>query len=161
MRIYRTNSVLELSTWDDKKRAFIRITPGLDGAGKGQPKPGEQRFDYDKTCSISFKTLEMFQASFKFLGLSQGVELELKKFGDMSKSVGDGDAKRQLKASMYNGKISIMMNDGDNKASITIEADESYAIAKWFEVNAQRYAVEESIEDEARKREAVKNKSEN
>lgn len=159
MRIYRTNSVLALSTWDAKQRSFIEITPGLEGAGKGQPKPGEQRFDYEKTCRISFRTLEMFQASFKFLGMAQGQELELKKFADMSKSVGDGDAKKQLRANIYNGKISVSMTDGDKKANISLEPDEAYAIAKWFEVNAQRYAVDECIAEEARKREAAQSKN--
>jgi len=159
MRIYRTNSVIELSIWGAEKRAFIRITPGIAGASKGQPQAGEVRFDYDKTCSISFRTLEMFQASFKFLGMSQGVEVELKKFADMSKSVGKGDAKKQLTANIYNGKVSIMMREGDKKANISLESDEAYAIAKWFEVHAQRFAVEEALESEERAREAAMNKS--
>jgi len=155
MEIFRTTSKLELKQWAGKRRVFIELSPAIPGV-KGQPQAGEQRFDYTKKVRISFRTVEMFTAAYKFLGLAHGAELELKKFADMSKSVGTGDDKKQLLVNKYNDKISVSIKSGDNKVSINIEPEESYAIGKWFEAQATRFALLESDEEDGKASDAVK-----
>jgi hypothetical protein len=158
MKIYRTNSVLSLSVWEEKKRVFFELSPALEGV-KGQPKPGEQRYDYSKACKISFRVLDCFTAAYNFMALAQGADVEMKKFADMSKSVGAGDQKKSLNVKRgTNGNVQVYMKDGDNSANIGLSSEEAYAVSKWLEVNAQRWAVEEALGDDAKRREAILNK---
>lgn len=142
MKLYRTNSVLALTTWDEKGKAFIEITPGLDGASKGQPKPGEKRFDYGKTLRISFQVADMLMTSFRFIGLSHGDQsCGFKKFADMSKveASTNNDKKTLTVALLEKGGVSIGLTHGENRSNIVVSSEEAYAIGKWFEFIAQRF----------------------
>lgn len=151
MKLYRTNSVLALTTWDEKGKAFIEITPGLDGASKGQPKPGEKRFDYSKTLRISFQVADMLIASYKFIGMSHGVKLDFKKFADMAKveNSANNDKKSLNVALLDKGGVAIGLIQGDSKCSITVSQEEAYAIGKWFEFQAQRFILSGAAAKEA------------
>lgn len=141
MRIYRTSSMIECSMWEEKQKALLKITPAADGAGKGQPKAGEKRFDYDKTISISFSTVDMLTSAFKLENMARGIEgVEIKKYADMSKVAESKDnSQKQLKvASMTGGNIAFNLSHGTNKANIVLSPEETYAIAKWFEFQAQK-----------------------
>ena len=143
LRIYRTTTVLTLTTWDDKNKAFIELTPALDGASKGQPKPGEKRYDYDKTLRISFQPVDMLTASYKLEGMSKGAPLELQKFGDMSK-VANSDSKDKKSLSIKptgkpEGGVYVNLSVGADKINVTLSNEEAYAISRWFDIQAQKF----------------------
>lgn len=150
MRIYRTTSMIELSMWPEKQRAFIKITPAAAGATKGQPKAGEKRFDYDQTISISFTTVDMLTTSFKLDGMANGKELEIKKFADMSKvaASADNDQKQLKIAPMSGGNVSFNMSHGTKKANIILSPEETFAISKWFEFQAQKLILTAELKSE-------------
>lgn len=141
MKIYRTQTVLTLSTWDEKRKAFIEITPAFDGASKGQPKPGEKRYDYDNTVRISFQVLDMLTASYKLISMAHGdTEASLEKFGDMAKVANSAsNDKKKLSVKPGDKGVSFYLSQGDKKVSITLNPEEVYAIGMWFQFQAQKF----------------------
>lgn len=150
MRIYRTTSMIELSMWAEKQRAFIRITPAAEGATKGQPKAGEKRFNYDETIAISFTVVDMLTTSYSLEGMSKGIEgLEVKKFADMSKvAASDNNDQKKLTIAPYKENISFNLSHGTKKANITLSPAETYTIAKWFEFQAQKLILTSDLKQE-------------
>lgn len=154
MKFYRTNTVLSLSTWDEKTKTFLELTPARDGASKGQPKPGEKRYDYDRTVRISFQVSDMLIAAYHFLGLAHGQKMEYSKFADPSKSPhGNGAETKSLKVFLGDkGGVFVGLTQGSTKLAFTLTFAEAYAIGKWFEIQAQKYvagAAEYSSEGDA------------
>lgn len=145
LKIYRTATVLTLTTWDEKNKAFMEITPAKDGAAKGQPKPGEKRYDYDKTLRISFKPLDMLVAAFKLQAMSHGVSEKLEKIGDMSKVAGS-DSKDKKFLNIFpsdKGGVFVGLSMGSEKVSMILNNEEIFAIAKWFEIQAAKFFVKD------------------
>lgn len=150
-KIYRTAATLEMSTWDtkieDKKvipvnKAIMELAPALPGNSKGQPKPGEKRYDYDKRLKISFNPTDMLLASYNLQLFASGVQLEkdFTKYGDVSKANPDKAGKRTLKMNLGdNGSVRISLSASkDEFVNIQIDKSEAYALAKWFELNYAR-----------------------
>lgn len=152
LKFYRTNSCVGISQWDDKKRVMLEVSPAADGAGKGQPKAGEVRFDYKKAINISFTVGDMLKAAYTLIGMSQGAELEYSKFADLSKSTNsDGNDKKSLKISAgNNGGFFVGMIKGKEKVSITLDESELYALGRYLEFSAQKYiAIPDFVREEA------------
>ena len=141
MKIYRTQTVLTLSTWDEKRKAFIEITPAFEGASKGQPKPGEKRYDYDKTLRISFQVVDMLTASYKLISMAHGdTETSLEKFGDMAKVANSAsNDKKKLNIKPGDKGIGFYLSQGDQKVAITLSPEEVYAVGMWFQFQAQKF----------------------
>jgi hypothetical protein len=141
LKFYRTNSCVGVSQWDAQKRVMLEVSPSMEGASKGQPKPGEHRYNYEKAIRISFTLGDMLTASYTLIGMSQGVELEYQKFADMSKSQNaTGDEKKSLKISASDkGGFFVGMISGKEKVSIILNPEELYALGKYLEFSAQKY----------------------
>jgi hypothetical protein len=141
MKIYRTQTVLTLSTWDEKRKAFIEITPSFEGASKGQPKPGEKRYDYDKTLRISFQPVDMLTASYKLISMAHGdTEITLEKFGDMAKVANSASTdKKKLMVKPGEKGVGFYLSQGEAKVMITLNPEECYAIGMWFQFQAQKF----------------------
>lgn len=141
MKIYRTTSVINVSRWDSEKRVMFEMSPAMPDAGKGQPKAGDKRFDYDKGCRLSFKGAELLTYAYQFIALSQGVEVEVSKFVDKSRSAASNSNIRvSLTAKPGNkGGVFIGMSGGENKVNMNLGFEEAYAIGKYLEFAAQDY----------------------
>jgi len=153
MEFFRTGAKLRLSTWDKHKKAFIELIPAIDPNMKGQPKPGEKRYAYDKAIRISFTGPDLLTGAFKFIGMSHGIKCELEKFADLSKSthVESNDKKKLTVKPLDNSTgISIYITEGAKKANINLSFEESYAIGKWFETAADYFIKMDIAEDNAR-----------
>ncbi len=145
MFFHRTTSKLALKTWPEKFFAFVELTPSLEGAAKGQPKPGEHRYDYDRSIRIKFTPSDLYQCAYHLLGLTQGVrDLKYTKYADLSKSEhSDSNDKKQLTiSSNEKGGVSFFMSQNDKKINITISEAEAYAVSKWMEAIANNYSTE-------------------
>lgn len=133
LRIFRAQAVLVLSPWAAKQRLMLEISPAVAGV-KGQPKPGEKRFEYDKKIRISFTTAFMLQFSYDLQELIKSGKGEIKKFADMSKSVGDDSDKKTLSViARDNGDIGFALFKGTDKVNISITKSDAYAIVKHIE----------------------------
>jgi hypothetical protein len=141
LKFYRTNSCVGVSQWDAQKRVMLEVSPAIENNVKGQPKPGEHRFAYDKAIRISFTVDSMLTASYTLIGMSQGVEMEYQKFADMSKSQNaTGDEKKSLKISASDkGGFFVGMISGKERVNIVLSPEELYALGKYLEFSAQKY----------------------
>jgi len=160
MKIYRTTTVLTLSTWDEKRKAFIEITPAFEGRGKGQPKPGEKIYDYDKTIRISFQLVDMLTTAYRLIAMAHGKDASFDKFADMSKVANSASMDKKILSVKLGDKggIYFSLSFGKEKASINLSQEETYAIGKWFEFQAQKFVHIIDNDEEASKLEALKEK---
>lgn len=142
MNIFRRNAKINVSRWDKEKRIMFEMSPSVEGA-TGQPKAGEQRYDYDKAIRISFKGVDILSAAYTLIGISQGAELELEKFADMSKSSAEGDAKKSLKVFVGDKGIFVGMIMGKQKVNCTISPGESYALGMYLQTVANYWILQE------------------
>lgn len=149
MEFFRTGAKLRLSAWDKHKKAFIELIPAIDPNMKGQPKPGEKRYAYDKAIRISFSGPDVLIAAYKFIGMSHGLKHELEKYADLSKSthVESNDKKKLVVKPGTTSGVSIFLSQGDQKVNITLSLEEAYAIGKWFEIVADRFIKVDIDED--------------
>lgn len=145
-KIYRTGAALEMSTWEKTEKAgkvvpvnkaIMEIAPAYANRSKGQPKPGEKIYDYDKRIKISFNPTDMLIASYNLQLFAQGVALDkaYTKYGDLSKVDPSKEGKKTLTMNLgTNGAITIRLSvSKDEFVSITIDKAEAYALARWFE----------------------------
>ena len=140
MDIFRTNSKLSVQPWDDLLKCTFSLAPALAGNSKGQPKAGEQRYDYDKKINITMSIDEMLKCSYHLMLLAYNIETKYDKYADPSKSAhSSGDKKRLTISAGKESGISIFISQGDNKCSLTIGNDEAFALAKWLEIKAGYY----------------------
>jgi len=145
-KIYRTTAALEMSTWEKTEKAgkviavnkaIMEVAPSLPTASKGQPKPGEKRYDYEKRLKISFNPTDMLVFAYNLQLFVAGVKLEkaYTKYGDLSKVDPTKAGKKTLTANLGdNGAVNVTISQPDgHKVSITIDKAEAWALAKWFE----------------------------
>lgn len=152
-KLYRTTAALEMSTWEKSEKngktvlinkATMEITPALPDAPKGQPKPGEKRYDYDKHLKISFNPTDMLIASYNLQLIAAGTKLPkaYTKYGDPSKTDSTSkDGKKTLTINLGDTgavNISLSQTTGE-RVNITIDKAEAYALAKWFECTYNKF----------------------
>ena len=137
MRVYRTGAVLSLNVWDETK-ASLELSPAFDPNKKGQPKPGEKLYNYEKLIRITFSTFDMLLVAFKLEQLAHGQKVEYVKYADMSKVEGSNNSdKKSLKiACLSEGKVAINISRATDKVSIVVSTDDCYALSEWFRVRA-------------------------
>jgi hypothetical protein len=140
MDIFRANSKLALSTWDDKLLVMFGLSPARPDKAKGQPKAGDVCYDYDKKVNISLNAEKMLRISYHLMLLAYNIDTKYEQYADPSKSQhATGEKKKLTISSGKDNGISIYLSQGENKVGITVGADEAYAIAKWLEATATRY----------------------
>lgn len=143
-KIYRTTAALEMSTWEKTEKngrtvpvnkAIMELAPSLPGAAKGQPKPGEKRYDYDKRLKISFNPTDMLVFAYNLQLFVSGVKLDkpYTKYGDLSKVDPTKAGKKTLTANLGdNGAVNLNISQDAQKVSITIDKAEAWALSEWF-----------------------------
>lgn len=142
MDFFRTKSKTRISTWDEKKLIILEITPALETAAKGQPKPGDIRFDKDKSCTISFHAEEAIKCAWYLSKLCNGMEVTYSKHADTSKVEGaDGGVQKQLSIvkSKNEGGVMFSLKHGDRSATIILDYAETYVVQKYLESKALGY----------------------
>lgn len=139
----KLNSKLDISVWEKNQatgefvgKAILELSPAFPNNPKTQPKEGEKRFDYSKKIKISFNTTDMLKCAYHLKVIAYGGTTEYKKFGDTSKVAGSETAEKKSLSIKSNdkGQAQVFLSSGkDNSVSIYLDADEAYALAKWFE----------------------------
>lgn len=147
LEFYRTTSMLRIDTWVNEEKdirlCMLQIAPALEGNPKGQPKPGEKRFNYDNAINISFNEQQCLIGAFSLLELAYGGDSKYEKFADLSKvenATANDKKKLCVQKNEKNGGISFYLSQGETKkCNITLSNAEVYAIAKWLEAQGLRF----------------------
>lgn len=143
-KIVKSSSCLEMGLWEVNiktgevvNKASLEMSPAFPDNPKTQPKPGEKRYDYKKKIKISFNPTDMLKCAYHLKIIAFGGGSEFKKYGDKSKVAGS-TSNEKVSLSIKNndrGQAQVFLSSTlDNKnVSIYLDADETYALAKWFE----------------------------
>ena len=95
LKIFRSNSALELSVWPAKRKVILEIAPAFPDKPKGQPQPGSKLYDYSKKIKISFNAIDMLTFAYALHKHANGETEEYSKMADMAKAKFD-EAKAKL-----------------------------------------------------------------
>lgn len=140
LKIFRTQSALEFSTWPAKRKALLEIAPAFPNNPKGQPAPGSKLYDYSKKIKISFNANDILAFAFALYKHAAGESYDYKKYADMSKVANSADNdKKSLSVNLNaNGGLGIFLSKGAGadveKLNIILDKSDAYVIAKWLEV---------------------------
>lgn len=139
--IFRTKSKLHVSDWSANKIVVLELTPAIDGVSKGQPKPGEARYDQGKKCNISFTPIEMYKLAWALNKLSNGEDVKWEKMADSSKVAGntEGEVKSFAVLKGSKGGTLVSLKSGDRSSNIILGEDETYALSRYLIAKADCY----------------------
>lgn len=134
IEFFRTSSKMKCSFWDDKKLCILEISPVLATASKGQPKKGEQKYNYNNKSVISFNGKSCLEFAYYLNLLSLGHEVEYSKFADTNKRDSENGEQKKLTVNKGSkGGVAFSLVSGDKKNFITISEPETFALYKYLE----------------------------